>query len=299
MASLNSNGSPFNEDPLPGGNGRVDANSFGFSKLTPSDGAFRSAPKAAIPSGVMPKRRKPVERKFNISELIKVMYRGRWIILATFIAAFAYTVYSTYSKPYIYGSSARMFLDKPPGGSQVAQIIGAPTPEDHTISNEMQFFKSHIVSGHVARLLYDYAEGRWQETDSLFRDAFGNSKSLPPDPKQLTVLRIVDNPKLPKVPGIADTATLEARASAAVSIAPDPSNDYLIVSSEAYSPLDATFLANLYVACFIKDNQERVRANSIALKQYLFAQKERSFDTLKNVENKLREYLGETNGMSA
>src|SRR5581483_11967649 len=109
MASLNSNGSPFNEDPLPGGNGRVDANSFGFSKLTPSDGAFRSAPKAAIPSGVMPKRRKPVERKFNISELIKVMYRGRWIILATFIAAFAYTVYSTYSKPYIYGSSARMF----------------------------------------------------------------------------------------------------------------------------------------------------------------------------------------------
>src|SRR5262249_4560141 len=152
---------------------------------------------------------------------------------------------------------------------------------------------------HVARLLHDYADGKWQETDSLFTDAFGVMKSLPPDPKQLSITRIVDNPKLRNRSGIADTGTIEGRATAAVTIAPDPSNDYLVVTSEGSSPLDAAFVANLYIACFIKDNQARVRANSIALKAYLFEQKERSFDTLRRIENKLRAYLGETNGMSA
>ena len=228
-----------------------------------------------------------------------MMYRGRWIILSAFVLAFVYSVYSTYSKPYIYGSSARMFIEKPPGGSQIAQIVGSPSAEDHSIANEVQFFKSHIVGGHVARLLHEYAAGDWHEVDSLFINAFGSTNDVPPDPRQLAMTRIMDNPKLRFKPGIADTNTLEARASDAVTIAADPSNDYLVVASEAYTPLDAAFVANLYVACFVMDDQARVRTNSAALKQYLFTQKERSFDTLRNVENKLRDYMGETNGMSA
>jgi len=256
-------------------------------------------PAMAAMSAIPPKRRKPIERKFNVSELIKMMYRGRWIILSTFLLAFAYSVYSTYSKPYIYGSSARMFIEKPPGGSQIAQIVSSPESEDHSIANEVQFFKSHIVGGHVARLLHEYALGDWHEVDSLFIHAFGSTNAVPPDPRQLAMIHIVDNPKLPRSPGIADTNTLEERASDAVTISADPSNDYLVVTSEAYTPLDAAFVANLYIACFVMDDQERVRANSAALRQYLFTQKQRSFDTLRSVENKLRDYMGETNGMSA
>jgi|GEM_PF-269268 len=270
-------------------------NSMGFSKLSPAEHSHRTVPVASAPA----KRRKPIERKFNVSELIKMMYRGRWIILTTFVLAFAYSVYSTYSKPYIYGSSARMFIEKPPGGSQIAQIVGAPSAEDHSISNEMQFFKSNIVGGHVARLLHEYAMGDGHELDSLFLNAFGSINAIPPDPRQVAIIHAVDNPKLPSHPGFADTNTLEARASDAVNIAGDPSIDYLVVTSEGYTPIDAAFVANLYVACFVMDDQARVRANSAALKSYLFTQKERSFDTLRHVENKLRDYMGETNGMSA
>ncbi|SRR5579883_206644 len=272
---------------------------IGFSRISGDTPNVGSRPSNSNTPSMPMKRRKPVERKFNLSELVKVMYRGRWIILAAFCIAFIYSVYSTYSKPYIYGSTARMFIEKPPGGSQVAAIVSGGAEEDHSMANDVQFFKSHIVGGHVARLLHDYASGKPQETDSLFKEAFGPNMSLPPDPHQLAILRLVDNPKMPNKPGLADTATLEARASAAVNVAPDPTNDYLVVTSEAYTPLDASFIANLYIACFVKDNQERVRANSIALKQYLFEQKQRSFDTLRRVESKLRDYLGETNGMSA
>ena len=267
---------------------------WGFSKFK-SQSNGQAKPAAVVES--QPKRRKPAERKFNMSEIIKAMYRGRWVILTTFVIAFIYTVYSTYSKPYIYGSSARMFIDRPPGGQQVAQIVGGSEAEDHSMTNEMQFFKSHIVSAHVARLLHEYATGNWHEIDSLFEDAFHSTRDVPPDPRQLSIIRMVDNPKLKNHPGVPDTITLEARASQAVTIAPEGGNDYLDVSAEAYTPLDAAFLTNLYISCFLKDDQTRLRANSIDLKNYLFAQKERSFDTLKHVENQLRTYLGTTNGM--
>ncbi len=289
-------------DDLPSkGKDKLNPEQWGFSEFGASD-APRAEPRAkapTLPANMMPKRRKPAERKLNFSELIKVMYRGRWIVLTSFVIAFTYTVYSTYSKPYIYGSSARMFIDRPKGGSEVAQIVGGPTSEDHSMANEMLFFKSHIVSGHVARLLHQYATGNWQEIDSLFTDAFHSAKDVPPDPRQLAVIRMVDNPKLKSVPGIPDTVTLEERASQAVNIAAEGSNDYLDVSSEAYTPLDAAFLCNLYIACFVKDDRVRVRENfRTDLKNYLFSQKERSFDTLRRVENQLRNYLGETNGMS-
>jgi len=224
MAPTNNYSSEIPRDGIP--RGTSDANQMGFSKLSPGEklsaGNFNAQPaSAAIP----PKRRKPIERKFNISELIKIMYRGRWIILTTFVLAFAYSVYSTYSKPYIYGSAARMFIEKPPGGSQIAQIVASPEAEDHSIANEVQFFKSHIVGGHVARLLHEYGSGDWQEVDSLFINAFGSASAVPPDPRQLAILRMVDNPKLPNKPGLADTNPLEKLAADAVTLSADPSND--------------------------------------------------------------------------
>jgi capsular exopolysaccharide synthesis family protein len=300
MDPADKNSSNPGDDFSSKGKDKLNPEQWGFSEFGVGD-APRAEPRAkapTLPANMMPKRRKPAERKLNFSELIKVMYRGRWIVLTSFVIAFTYTVYSTYSKPYIYGSSARMFIDRPKGGSEVAQIVGGPTSEDHSMANEMLFFKSHIVSGHVARLLHEYATGNWQEIDSLFTDAFHSAKDVPPDPRQLAVIRMVDNPKLKSFPGIPDTVTLEERASQAVNIAAEGSNDYLDVSSEAYTPLDAAFLCNLYIACFVKDDRVRVRENSADLKNYLFSQKERSLDTLRRVENQLRNYLGETNGMS-
>src|ERR1035437_7339879 len=115
MAPTNKYSSDIPRDGVP--RGTSDANQMGFSMLSAGEklsaGTLNAQP--ATPA-IPPKRRKPIERKFNVSELIKIMYRGRWIILTTFVLAFAYSVYSTYSKPYIYGSAARMFNRNRPAG---------------------------------------------------------------------------------------------------------------------------------------------------------------------------------------
>lgn len=275
-----------------------DSGQFGFSKL--------SRPITPIPAsgpvidsrmvGDQPrKRRRSAQKKLNVQEVLKMLYRGRWLILGTFLIVFAYTVYTTYSKPFIYASSTKMFIEKPPAAAQLKPLA---TDDDHSVANIIQFFRSHIVGKHVAHLIHSYAQGDRREIDSLYREYFGSTAAIPSDPKLLTITRVVDNPKERPIPGYADELMIEGRAASAVSIIPDQNNDYLVVGAEAYTPLDAAFIVNTYVVVFATDQLARARSNAAELKDFLNEQKQRSYDTLYQVESKLKNYLMATNGLS-
>lgn len=276
-------------------------NGLGFSRLTPKENQQPMAAGGLPPAGattpsantqaqvIQPpkKRRKAVESKLNFNEIIKMLYRGRWIILATFVLFFAYSVYSTYNKPVIYGSSTRLLVEKSPVSEKELGPLFAQR-EDHSIANQIQFFKSHVVAEHVAKVIHKYANGDRGEIDSLFQDYFKNTAAIPPDPNQLSLIRIVDNPKLEMIPGVADINMIRSRVQVAVNIIPEPNNDYLAVSAEAYTPLDAALIVNTYIVVFAKDNLARLRHNNIVLKEFLANQKARSYDTLHKIESELQ-----------
>jgi len=267
----------------------------GFSRLSKDPNAAAAMQHARSGGNEQKKRRRPLEKKLNLNELVKMLYRGRWIILLTFVVVFAYTVFTTYSKPFIYSSWARMFIEKTP---TVTQIKGMGTEDDHSISNQITFFKSHMISQHVAHLLWEYAHGRRGEMDSLFTEYFGSTKAIPTVPSRIDIIKMMDNPKLPPQPGIPDENVLEARAVMAVKIDADAGNDYLIVTTEGYTPEDAAFIANVFVVVYAKDNLSRSRSNAESLKDILAQQKKHSYDTLAGVESQLKNYLREANGLS-
>ncbi|HET6513389.1 MAG TPA: polysaccharide biosynthesis tyrosine autokinase [Candidatus Kapabacteria bacterium] len=244
-------------------------------------------------SGSAPKRRRTrVESKLNFNEIVKMLYRGRWIILATFVLFFAYAVYDIYNKPFIYAASTRMLVEKPAVSEKELGPMFAAR-EDHSIANQIQFFKSHVVAEHVARVIHKLAHGDRGEIDSLFTEYFGNPGAVPPDTRQLALIRIEENPKLPHIEGVADFITIKNRVQAAANIFQEPNNDYLAVSAEAYTPLDAALIVNTYVCVFAKDNLARLRQNNVALKDFLNTQKSRSQDTLHKIERQLHEKLRE------
>src|SRR5207249_3274361 len=150
----------------------------------------------------------------------------------TFLIVFAYSVYSAYTKPFIYAAGTRMFIEKGPVKAAAFGIVDIN--DDHSIANQIQFFRSNVVAAHVARLMHEYAEGNRQELDSLYTQYFKTTNAIPPDPRQIALIRIVDNPKQKNIPGIADVGTIAVRVSSAVSILPDVGNDYLNVAAEAY-----------------------------------------------------------------
>lgn len=283
MQHTNGTGSPMGN---PSGNGS------GFSRLTPREG---QTPVAAgghphLQSGAPKRKRRSVESKLNFNEIVKMLYRGRWIILAMFVLCFAYTVYDTYNKPFVYAAATRLLVEKSPVSEKELGPL-FKSREDHSIANQMQFFKSHVVADHVADVINKYVRGDRGEIDSLFTEYFGDAGAVPPDPNQIALVRIEENPKLPHIEGLADVNTIKNRVQAAVSITPEPNNDYLAVSAEAYTPLDAALIVNTYIVVFAKDNLARLRQNSVALKEFLNTQKGRSYDTLRKIENQLQANL--------
>jgi capsular exopolysaccharide synthesis family protein len=269
-------------------------NTNGFAKLTRDNSAVLHQQNSNN-SFSQKRRKKSLESKLNLAEIVKMLYRGRWIILLTFVIVFAVTVYQTYSKPFVYSSWARMFIEKKP---EMMQLKLSAADDDHSVPNQITFFKSHVVSQHVAHLLLDYAQGRRTEIDSLFLEYFGSKAAIPNDRSKITIIKMVDNPKLPVQPGIPDEAVLEARASTNIKIDADAGNDYLIVTAEGYTPQDAAFLTNIFMVVYAKDNLARSRANSESLKSVLASQVKHSYDTLNQVESQLKDYLRESNGLS-
>ncbi len=267
-------------------------NSNGFAKLTRDDSVIAPAQN----SGAHLKRRKrSLESKLNLSEIVKMLYRGRWIILMTFVLVFAYTVYQTYSKPFVYSSWARMFIEKKPA---MMELKLSASDDDHSVPNQITFFKSHVVSQHVAHLLLEYANGERTELDSLFMEYFGSKAAIPVDRSRIAMIKMQDNPKMPPQSGIPEESVLEGRASNNIKIEADAGNDYLIVTAEGYTPEDAAFLTNIFMVVYAKDNLARSRANSNALKEVLASQVKHSYDTLNQVESQLKDYLRESNGLS-
>ncbi len=266
-------------------------NTSGFAKLTRDNSA---ATLQQTPSS-QKRKRKSLESKLNLAEIVKMLYRGRWIILLTFVVVFAVTVYQTYSKPFIYSSWARMFIEKKP---EMMQLKVTGGEDDHSVPNQITFFKSHVISQHVAHLLFEYAHGQRSELDSLFQEYFGSKAAIPNDPSKITIIKMVDNPKLKPQPGIPDEPALEARASNNIKIEADAGNDYLIVTSEGYTPEDAAFLTNIFMVVYAKDNLAKSRANSEALKDVLASQVKHSYDTLNQVESQMKDYMRESNGLS-
>lgn len=278
------------------GNGTPPASGQGFTRLTPRPGSQAGIPASGGVVAPPKRRRRSLESKLNVGEVVKMLYRGRWIILATFVLFFLYSVYKTYNEPFIYSASTRLLVERNPvENTEVGELF---KKEDHSIENQIQFFKSHVVAEHVARVIHKFVTGDRHEIDSLFSQYYGNIAAVPVDPKQLSVVRIQDNPKLPHVPGIADVNTIRNRVAAAVNIVPEPSNDYLVVSAEAYTPLDAALITNTYIVVFASDNLARLRSNNAALKDFLSTQVRRSYDTLHTIESQLQEHLKDGYGLN-
>jgi capsular exopolysaccharide synthesis family protein len=290
--------------PNGGGPASPSGNGLGFSRLTPREGQIGAASATPVPAtGGTPnssqpqkRRRKAVESKLNFNEIIKMLYRGRWIILGMFVLFFTYSVYNTYNKPVIFGAGTRLLIEKPPISEKELGPLFSQR-EDHSIANQIQFFKSHVVAEHVARVIHKYAQGDRGEIDSLFTEYFKNKDAVPPDPGQIAVIRLVDNPKAEQVKGLADVATIRGRVAAAINIFPEPNNDYLSVAAEAYTPLDAALIVNTYIVVFAKDNLARLRHNNILLKEFIASQKSRSYDTLSKIESELQANMSDGMGL--
>ena len=52
-----------------------------------------------------------VEQQFTISDYLRIIYNGRWIILLSFVLIFLATVYYTFTSPSVYESTTTVLIE--------------------------------------------------------------------------------------------------------------------------------------------------------------------------------------------
>ncbi|MBC8491038.1 MAG: hypothetical protein H8D42_00575, partial [Candidatus Marinimicrobia bacterium] len=89
------------------------------------------------------------EKEVSLQDYLRIIYRGRWIILISFLLIMAATVYFTFTSPPVYESSALLMLAGRPG--QTTALFQNPFTAGNylKVNNEIEVLKSDYLARRV------------------------------------------------------------------------------------------------------------------------------------------------------
>ena len=201
------------------------------------------------------------ERQLSLNDYLRIAYRGRWIILISFVVVFCSAIYFTYNAPSIYKASTTVLIEST--GSMERSLFGADYFGGQTtlISNQIEILKSRKLAERTVRRL-ELSDVR--DSLSVFRpDEEGNRPLFRSLTRWLQGNMEVDHRK--------DTDVIE-------------------ISFNAYSPFECAYIANIIAEEFKILNAETSRGEVNDLRAFLERQLAEEEKDLRNAEEKLRAY---------
>jgi tyrosine-protein kinase Etk/Wzc len=202
------------------------------------------------------------ESQVSIQDYIRILYRGRWIILTSFIAVFLITLYVTYTATPVYEAMTTVIIKS--NGSMERQIFDMSAFGQQTtmITNQMEILKSRRIAMRVVKRL-EMSEVR----DSL------------------TIFQPNEDGEFLSMRGMVETI----RGSMEVTQRKD--TDIIELKYHASKPFEAAYIANAIVDEFRLTNAEASKIEMVDLKAFLENQLNKKGEELRLSEEKYQDYL--------
>ncbi|MCK5145763.1 polysaccharide biosynthesis tyrosine autokinase [bacterium] len=180
------------------------------------------------------------EQQVTLSDYLRVLYRGRWIIAISFIIVMAATVYFTFTTQPVYESAATVLIKEDRVQTQVFDMSSFMKKET-MINNQVVILKSRRLAEAVVRDLQDspYADSLWilgnREADRRFSIMTWIKKLLPGEAQGAGPLfdELVKNFR-----------------QGSISVAPQRDTDVIELRSSAFSPSEAALIANTWMKAY-------------------------------------------------
>jgi capsular exopolysaccharide synthesis family protein len=228
-----------------------------------------------------------MEQQVTLNDYLRVLYRGRWIILISFLVVVASTVYFTFTAQPVYEASALVMLKEE--GTVRRQIfeVSSYMKRETMINNQVEVLKSRTLGMEVIRRLQEspHADSLSILGNPLKNQKFSLTKWV------FSIFRGEDsNVQQPSFDDLVD----RFRAGT-VTVAPKRDTDMIELKAQAYSPFEASFVANTWMESYrdldisesreevsevrefledkLKDVQDAMSASEEALKDYKETQK--------------------------
>ncbi|MBU1651442.1 hypothetical protein KKA00_04435, partial [bacterium] len=166
------------------------------------------------------------EGSINLGEYLRIILRGRWIILISFLLVLATTTYFTYKMEPVYQASATIMIEDKGRLEQSAFGFSGLLNTQTMIANQVEVIKSRTVAESVLSRL---ESSKYSDNLKILADEDANGNPVSYEAK-LQRLRLV------------------------MSVEPITDTDIIVVKMTANSSFEAAYLANTVADEFYKHN---------------------------------------------
>ncbi|MDZ7374414.1 MAG: polysaccharide biosynthesis tyrosine autokinase [candidate division KSB1 bacterium] len=238
----------------------------------------------------------PYEQQVSLTDYLRVLYRGRWIIAITFLITVLTTAFFTFTAEPVYQASATVMIKEEGGVSDVlfGGVAGA-LRRDTEINNQVQILKSRTLAEEVIKRL------RQSEHAKELR-VLGN---LPEDVRRKFnpisaaaglvsgIMGGGDDGKQGPAGEEALVVALAERLREKVKVTPVRNTDMIEIKFEAPSPFEAAFVTNTIAQTYREEDTRWSRAEVSQVKEFLEQQLPKIREDLEATEERLRKYQEE------
>jgi tyrosine-protein kinase Etk/Wzc len=238
-----------------------------------------SAPKPAAGGGLRLFPPPHQERQLTVHDYLRVLYRGRWIIVISFLAVFVSTLYYTFTAEPEWEASALIMVEQQGGVSQSLFDFSTMMKKETMINNQVEILKSRSLAENVVqdlrtsqhasrlRLLGNGPEGGRRR----FKEWFGKEGSASLDDPLFFDL-VVENLRKQ------------------LSVAPIRNTDMIGIRVTAPSPFEAAYVTNAVARAYMEMNRAQSQSEVRQVKNFIEEQMSKMHEELARSEENLKSY---------
>ncbi|NBC17428.1 MAG: polysaccharide biosynthesis tyrosine autokinase [Bacteroidetes bacterium] len=213
----------------------------------------------------------PEGDEISIHEIVEVLFKNKWIILACFVLMLSGVAVYTLQQTPQYQTSTTLLVNKPESSSQLSEVLGTQASGGAGISrgiaNEMEILRSRRIAMRVAEELLDVY-------------------NLPGTDQRLEILGEGKDP----AKALAIAQELQGR----LEVRP-VSREVDIVKVTVTSPVpkEAALIANVYASEYIEYNRTTSRSQVSASREFLSEITDKFSQELRSAEEELTSFLNQ------
>lgn len=201
------------------------------------------------------------EPQVSISDYLRILYQGRWIIISSFIVVLIATIYFTLTTPPQYEAATTIMIESSGAMERTIFDMNYFGNQNTMMFNQIEILKSRSLAESVIKRL-DLSDVR--DSLQLFQ---------PNDEGDYLAMR-----------------TMVAILQGNMSIEQKRDTDIIDLTFTAGSPFESAYIANVIASEFQLKNSEANRSEVSELKEFVQERLDLKKSELEKSENKLREY---------
>ncbi|HPG38202.1 MAG TPA: polysaccharide biosynthesis tyrosine autokinase [bacterium] len=227
--------------------------------------------------------------QFKLNDYIRVFYKGRWVILISFLLVMIATVYYTFTTEPVYEAGAKIMIEQQAGVGESLFDITSMMKKETMINNQVEILKSRTLAEQVIEKLRssEYAGelrilGNLPEGVKAKKDILGSIKSF--------IKNIINKEQNT---GITEEDTFNSQVQElrnVISITPIRNTDMIEIKMSAFSPKEAAYLTNAVASVYESTNQTQSQAEVRQVKDFLETQLKEYERDLTQSEEDLKDY---------